>query len=115
PLVFALPVGGFSNSKKTMAHAIYHGFRIIGYATIGIILGQFGKSLALLGYQKGLSVFAGILLILIALFNLKSLNPILFRYKTFLSKLIGKYHRKKTYSSFSFLGFLNAFLPCGLS
>lgn len=93
--------------------------RIFTYALLGAVVGIVGEGFQLAGFQKYLTIFVGILLIVMALFSfggkdfaskIPFLSNILLKVKLSLSKLL----QKSDYKSRFLTGFLNGFLPCGM-
>ena len=91
----------------------------MAYGVIGLVFGLIGKSLYIFGLQQKLSVFIGVLMIVIVLipyntFNKynfsKPLNKLLSRIKSGMAEQL----KRKTADTFLTIGFLNGFLPCGL-
>ncbi|MDT0678863.1 sulfite exporter TauE/SafE family protein, partial [Autumnicola musiva] len=81
--------------------------------------GLVGKSLSLFGFQQQLSIFIGILMLLILFLPVKIFNKYNFSKPVFkiISKIkssLGKELKKKTPDTFLTVGILNGFLPCGL-
>lgn len=117
PIAFALPVHGGSNTQKWSKIIAYHSGRLLTYAIIGAVFGLFGKAFVLAGLQQTLSIIAGIILIVMALFQKRILN---YLERKSSSKVIGLI--KNTYQNiaksnsvinFMSLGILNGLLPCG--
>lgn len=119
PIAFMLPVDRSNNFKKNTQILIYHLGRLLSYSIIGLLFGLLGKGLVLFGLQQQLSIFIGVLMILIILIPYKTFNKYNFSkpiYKI-ISKVksaLGKELKKKTPDTFFTIGFLNGFLPCGL-
>lgn len=119
PIAFMLPVDRSNNLKKIIQIAIYHFGRLLAYSIIGLIFGLIGKSLFIFGFQQQLSIFIGVIMILIVLIPQKTFNKYNFSkpiYKV-ISKVkssLGNAMKKKTLDTFLTIGFLNGFLPCGL-
>lgn len=97
----------------------YNVGRIVTYIFLGAILGMVGKGFQLAGFQQYLTIFSGIVLILMAFFSygstdvssrFKFLSRFLFSVKANLSRLL----QKTDYSSRFLTGILNGFLPCGM-
>ena len=61
PLVMAIPQ---SSGIKAIA---YHFSRILAYTIMGGVMGLFGKGLNIAGFQQGISVLSGVLIILFGL------------------------------------------------
>ncbi len=119
PIAMLLPYQAESRSWTWFYMASYHLGRIASYALIGILPGLLGLSFLLAGYQKGLSISLGILLLLAAIFAWslsgtweKRLG--LLRWQQWVQKrlgqLLGSQHRFRFFG----VGMLNGFLPCGL-
>lgn len=115
PLALALPVTGKSFKSFLAGRLVYNFGRITTYAMLGAIFGLIGKSFALAGFQRWISIAAGSV-ILIALFSSSRLavgRPILHTIaslKSGFSKLL----QRRTLGSLGLLGLLNGLLPCGL-
>ncbi|MDR1876040.1 MAG: sulfite exporter TauE/SafE family protein [Flavobacteriaceae bacterium] len=118
PIAFSLGLDANNKFKFYTQNTLYQLGRISTYALLGGILGIIGKSFDIAGYQKYISVFAGILLILIVLLpgktteignNFRPVNKFMVKIKIFL----GKFLQKKDNTSRYLTGILNGFLPCG--
>lgn len=119
PIAFMLPVDHTNTFRKIGQISIYHAGRLLAYSIIGIIFGIIGKGLYIFGFQQRLSIFIGILMILIVLtptriFNNYNFSKPLFRIISKVKSSLGKALKKKTPETFLTIGFLNGFLPCGL-
>ncbi len=119
PIAFMLPVDRSNTYKKASQISIYHLGRLLAYTTIGLFFGLIGKSLYIFGLQQQLSVFIGILMIVVVLLPYKTFSKYNFSKPIFkiISKVksqLGKALQKKTANTFLTIGFLNGFLPCGL-
>lgn len=119
PIAFMLPVDRTNSTKKVFQIFTYHFGRILAYSIIGAFFGLVGKSLYIFGLQQQLSIFIGILMIIVVLIPTKTFNR--YNFSKPLYKLIskvksslGKALKKKTVDTFLTIGFLNGFLPCGL-
>lgn len=117
PIAFALPVHAGTKTEKWSKIVAYHLGRLFTYAAIGAIFGLFGRAFALAGLQQVLSVIAGVILIIVALFQRKILNYV--EQKSSL-KIVGlikgayqKIAKSKSVVNFFSLGLLNGLLPCG--
>lgn len=119
PIAFMLPVDRTNSTKKVFQIFSYHFGRILAYSMIGLIFGLVGKSLYIFGLQQQLSIFIGILMIVVVLIPTKLFNKYNFSkpmYKL-ISKVksgLGQALKRKTADTFLTIGFLNGFLPCGL-
>jgi len=117
PIALSLPVGNLPGWRKISAIGLYNIGRALSYAGIGLVLGLLGSSFNLFGWQQGLSVAGGILiLIFLLLYYFKGTSlGIRNRFSVNIQNRLGAYLRtEKTAGSFLMIGILNGFLPCGL-
>jgi len=119
PIAFMLPVDRNNGMKKVFQIGIYHFGRLLAYSIIGLIFGLIGKSLFLFGFQQQLSIFIGILMILVVLipqniFNKYNFSKPIYNIISKVKSALGAAMKKKTMDTFLTIGFLNGFLPCGL-
>jgi uncharacterized protein len=117
PIALALPVP--ANENRIVGITWYSAGRVFTYSLLGLLFGIFGSMAALAGLQQGLSILAGLTLLVMALFSffgktfVRYTNPI----SVVLSKLknaFGEYLKKKAMASLLVVGLLNGLLPCGL-
>jgi hypothetical protein len=100
---------------------VYNVSRIIPYAMLGAIAGSFGTLLQFPQLQYWLSLGFGVGLVLVGItgirksFTIPFIAPIIGKVVSKIKLLFSKYLSKKTWSSFFVLGFLNGFIPCGLT
>lgn len=104
PLVMALP---HSSGFRAL---IYHASRIFAYGLMGLLIGLFGKGLNLAGFQQGISIFSGILILLFGLGLLRKKTA----WPPFFMRLYQRWMRSTDVGSTALLGLLNGFLPCGM-
>ncbi len=118
PIAIALPLHGESKLRKLFGGLLYNFGRTTTYVIFGFILGLFGQSLGALGFQRWVSIIAGILMIVTVIspslfksnFNPSGiLNSLLSNVKLALKKLFST----RSYSSLYLIGLLNGLLPCG--
>lgn len=93
--------------------------RIVTYAGLGALLGLVGKGFQLAGFQQYLTVFAGIMLVVMAVFSFggkdfASKIPFLSGFLLKVKLNLGKFLQKADLKSRFFTGLLNGFLPCGM-
>jgi sulfite exporter TauE/SafE len=115
PLALALPVAGHTRGAFVLGRVLYNFGRVLTYCLIGAVFGMVGKSLALAGFQKWVSLVAGvaILLGLVASTRVGLGFPIT-RSVVWLKARVGSLLQRRTFGSLFLLGSLNGFLPCGL-
>lgn len=119
PIALMLPVSKNQPAKKVVQIMLYHLGRISSYASLGLIFGLVGKGLVIAGMQQQISLFAGILMLVLVLipekklFAFQLLKPIgqLFQ---LVKNQLGKQFKRKTADAFFTIGVFNGFLPCGL-
>lgn len=118
PIAIALPLHGDNKLQKLFGGILYNLGRTTTYIIFGFILGLFGQGLGALGFQRWVSIIAGVLMIVTALspslFKSNFSNPGIF--SSLLSKV--KLTLKKLFSirsrgSLYLIGLLNGLLPCG--
>jgi uncharacterized protein len=115
PLALALPAIGTSRMSFTMGRLLYNAGRMTTYCAIGAIFGVLGRTLALAGLQRWLSLGAGILILLGLIVSTRAaakkpaVAAVAWLKRTFASLLV-----RRTYTSMFFLGAVNGLLPCGL-
>lgn len=120
PIALALPSA--KNSSRPyfiFSRILYNSGRVLTYTFLGLLIGFLGKGIALAGYQQGISITLGLLLLLMAIF---SINPEritekmgwMRKFYQFISRKLGKKLQKPNALSFLSIGVLNGFLPCGI-
>ncbi|SFZ92577.1 hypothetical protein SAMN05428642_102806 [Flaviramulus basaltis] len=119
PIAFMLPVDRTNSFRKFFQIFIYHFGRLLAYSIIGLTFGLIGKSLYLFGFQQQLSIFIGVLMILVVLipqkiFNKYNFSKPIYKLISKVKSALGSALKKKTTDTFLTIGFLNGFLPCGL-
>lgn len=119
PIALALPKTPESGMGFASGRILYNIGRVITYTLMGVTVGLFGLTLNLAGWQQGLSILSGVLILLLQFFpgNLSGkisqslqLPRLVHHIKQLFSKLI---HKKGTLALF-LIGLLNGILPCGL-
>src|SRR5690606_24824122 len=119
PIAFLLPVDRNDNLKKSGQIFLYHLGRILSYSLLGLVFGLVGNSLNLFGLQQQLSIFIGVLMLIVVLLPQKTFNQYnfskpIFRIVSKVKSALGKELKKKKPDTFLTIGFLNGMLPCGL-
>ena len=117
PLVMSLPLSQRSVWYAFIQRLLYQAGRILTYVSFGFLFGWIGQSFNFLGWQQGISIATGIILLIIAFahFTKKRMTGV----ERFQLKLIGPLANRmgkllaKPYGGF-FAGMLNGILPCGM-
>lgn len=112
PLVAACMGAGSGNVSVSKASLMYQVGRISTYVTLGLLFGYFGSSLELLAGQSYASIFAGLLLLFVALFGRKIEAKI--GVSNVLAKAFGYTSARLGAAAPLGFGLLNGLLPCGL-
>src|SRR5690349_15121201 len=63
PIALALPLDQSSRMKIVAGRMMYNGGRILTYMMLGVIAGLIGHGIAYAGFQKTLSISAGLLML----------------------------------------------------
>jgi sulfite exporter TauE/SafE len=115
PLALALPVTGTTRTGFVTGRLMYNLGRLVTYCLLGVIFGLVGRTLALAGIQRWVSISLGLALLFgvassrkLALWGpvMSLIGSLKFRMSTLL--------RERSLSSLVVLGMLNGLLPCGL-
>jgi len=118
PLAMSLPVVAPSPAGRMFYTLLYNLGRVLTYAAIGAVLGLVGASFALVGLQQGLSIVAGLLILVFLVWPKGSWainsHKTVQQFFEFLRKQLGELFFKKNFRSVFFIGLLNGLLPCGL-
>ena len=114
PIALAVPTVGKSTSQKLLSKVMYNLGRIFTYALLGSLLGFFGLGLKLAGLQQSISITAGVLIILVAIFSTRAIekwigNP----FSLLKGKTISRLFQSPSLTSIFSIGLLNGLLPCG--
>lgn len=116
PLALALPVVTDNSTSRFFSTLLYNLGRVTTYSILGAFFGIAGSSIAFFGYQQGLSVTLGIVIIIFILLPKKifARKNMLMRIFEKIRASLGKLFIRKNYHSVYFIGLLNGLLPCGL-
>ena len=118
PIALTIPLNRNSWFSMISGTLIYNTGRILTYTFLGVLFGIFGKGFMIAGWQNFLSVFSGVMILLLLLLPKISVMPV---QVGFLVSFIGKLKMKirelfgvNTMYSLFIIGLLNGLLPCGL-
>lgn len=119
PIALALPLNHHSWISKISGSLIYNSGRIFTYAMLGGAFGILGQSLVIAGYQQGVSITLGILILILVMlpnqtYSRYKITAFIYSYIGKLKQQLGLLFKKKSNSSLFFIGTLNGLLPCGL-
>lgn len=119
PLILALPLGAEEKRAVIRQMTVYHAGRILTYTALGMLFGLAGQGIAIAGFQKGLSVAAGVFMVMTALLawrferlvtNLPGFGVFTRRIRSGIGHLLKAHPRGASFS----VGLLNGLLPCGM-
>ena len=114
PLAVAVSASG-GGSHPATGRLLYNLGRIGTYTVLGALFGLFGRGLAIAGFQRWLSLTAGVLILAgLVASTRRSPTGLLLRAVGFLKSAFGRLLGRGTLGSLVLLGSLNGLLPCGL-
>ena len=114
PLAVAVSASG-GGSHPATGRLLYNLGRLGTYTVLGALFGLFGRGLAIAGFQRWLSVTAGVLILAgLVASTRRSPTGLLLRAVGFLKTAFGRLLGRGTLGSRVLLGSLNGLLPCGL-
>lgn len=119
PIAIALPVPNTSNISFVAGRLLYNIGRVITYSFLGAIFGLLGSRFVIAGFQQGISITLGVIILIVVLLPSKykvkvTQHPLILKLSAPLKESIGTLFKKGTFSSMFLIGILNGFLPCGL-
>lgn len=115
PIALALPTGGRRGWALVPNRVAYNAGRVTTYCLLGVVFGLIGRSLALAGVQRWVSIGLGVA-ILVGLFVVQA-RALTMRFAlpvAWLKSALGRLIRQQDLRSQYLLGGLNGLLPCGL-
>jgi sulfite exporter TauE/SafE len=119
PLALALPRVGNGRTAYVFGRILYNVGRAVTYAAMGALLGLLGRSFALGGFQRHLSIAAGLFLLIgVVLYSTGAANRLLAGAGAFsafarIQSLWSRLFRHRSYTGLFALGLVNGLLPCG--
>lgn len=115
PIAMAIPRQSSALLPLTFNAVLYNSGRILTYSLLGTFFGVVGVGFTVGGFQGGLSILLGIIIIAGVLFSKFFSNPastMLSGFNTWVTKAYGKLMRKESKPALFGMGFLNGLLPC---
>jgi len=118
-LMVAMPLNGRTRLRVLGQTLLYQAGRIGTYGVLGLLFGMLGKGIALAGFQQGLSVVAGGLMLVAAFFTVEwerfALGlPGMQTLTRWVQQQIGTLLRQHPNGAALGVGLLNGLIPCGL-
>ena len=115
PLMLGLPTGGSSRFGFLLGRTTYNLGRMATYCVLGLVFGGLGRTFALAGIQRWVSILLGVsLLIGLMVSNRRWRFEPTSRVVAWLKCSMSHLLRRRTLVSLAVLGLLNGLLPCGL-
>ena len=115
PIAILLPNPGKTGNSRVIGRVVYNAGRILTYSTLGFVSGLAGKAFFLAGWQQGLSIALGLLILVGLFFSIGNrVNTSVFRVLGQIRNRLGHLLKQRSYRSLGLLGLLNGLLPCGL-
>ena len=115
PIALAIPFKTSTRFSFVLGRIAYNMGRITTYCLLGILFGAIGKSFAVIGWQRWVSLFVGIAILATMIagtrvsLTIRAAKPI-----NFLKGLLSRLLKQNSLSATFLMGLLNGFLPCGL-
>lgn len=112
PLAFAVP-SAKGGAYLVLDKILYQLGRIVSYSVLGLVMGLLGRQIWLSGFQQGISIISGVLILFAALnrifrFSAAARNSFLL---VPFNKLFG--YALKHRANHLIIGMINGLLPCG--
>lgn len=119
PIAVAISPGRGSRPNKIFGLVLYNLGRSVTYGVIGLAAGLVGRTIHVVGYQQGVSIALGVLLLLAILLPsrfgaLITGTRIHARLTVLLGRAWNRLMGENSARSLLVIGLLNGFLPCGL-
>jgi len=119
PIAMAVPLNNHGQGYRFLGSFNYLLGKALTYSLLGLFSGGLAKMIELTGFQRYMSLFTGVLILLIfipqkfgnGIFVLKRLN---YQWVALLKQQFNKFLNEKNLLSAFLIGLLNGVLPCGL-
>ena len=118
PIAIALP--GREGAVTNFIHkSLYNLGRVVTYSFLGLITGFIGQGFSMAGWQQGISIALGVLMIALMLIsgfqnlNIPLVGPIS-SITSGIKRTFSHFLKKRGFLSIFFIGMVNGLLPCGL-
>jgi uncharacterized protein len=121
PLALALPK---RSSGGRMAPLIYHVGRIVTYTLGGLCFGLMGRGVYLAGWQQGLSIVLGVMILVVVIVRWLPVAGGMRRlgrwrhsgrgYFGLLQRVVARFWEAPSLGAVGLLGMINGLLPCGM-
>ena len=118
PIALALPVNRDSLLSVISGRLLYNGGRIVTYSVLGLVFGIIGHTISLAGFQKWLSITAGISILVIGIVSYRPaqvpvINAVYIKFTSAIIGLFKKLFGIRSKTTLFLIGAVNGLLPCG--
>ena len=118
-IALALPGAADSGWRWLAGRLTYHAGRIAMYALLGAVVGALGRSLQVLGWQQGLSIASGVLILLLVVVpettRARAATAVgLARPLAAVQRGLSYWFQRAGFGALLLTGALNGLLPCGM-
>lgn len=119
PIAFSLGLGNERGLSFVSKNFVYQFGRVVTYSVMGLVMGLFSEGISLAGFQKYISIVAGVIMILMVilpknLMGIAESNRFFSRILIKIKSNLGEFIRRKSFGSLFITGLLNGLLPCGM-
>ncbi|GEP93949.1 sulfite exporter TauE/SafE family protein [Chitinophaga cymbidii] len=115
PIALTLPVHHLQGGKKMGGILLYNAGRVAAYMLMGLLFGWLGRQFYIGGWQQGLSIALGVLLLASVIFHRYFRRlPRFTIWQGKIKTILGRLLAKQQFRTLAAIGFFNGFLPCGL-
>lgn len=115
PLVISMPFQQARNKAVIPASILYHIGKTVMYAALGLVAGSIGKGFSMFAWQQGLSIVAGVALLLLTFLpSIKRRMGMPGWVQRSFARLYASRENGTPLLRFMAFGLLNGLLPCGL-
>lgn len=119
PLSLALPTQHLGMVGRVVSILFYQFGRVITYSLLGLVMGLFGRTIYLAGYQQLFSIVIGSVVVILSVMyflqrSYRSFSWLNALYRPVQQLMIKVMHRAEGPFGFLVLGMVNGLLPCGM-
>jgi uncharacterized protein len=119
PIALAVPLSNHGKGYRFLGSFNYLFGKALTYSLLGLFSGAFAKMLSMAGFQRYISIFTGILILLVFIiqnigYKSLGLERLNYQWLLILKKQFNKFLQEKNLLSAFLIGLLNGVLPCGL-
>lgn len=118
PLALALPVHYLPKARQLWAIVLYNLGRVTTYSLMGLVFGLAGRTIFLAGFQRGLTITLGVVMLLITARYFFTTSSIQLKaagnFYSFVQRNFSRFLQPKRMTGFIVTGMLNGLLPCGM-